>query len=75
VLYIVNKKKNKKRGVAMARPCGMQDSRPEARKPKPGKIDRMVKGKSVSPVPTGSEAFADRVGGKDTAWRGNKDNR
>jgi len=59
----------------MARPCGMQDSRPEAKKPKPGKIDRQVKGKSVNPVPTGSESFADRAGGKESMWRGQSDNR
>ena len=54
---------------------GYADSRPEVQKPKPGKIDRMVKGKSVNPVPTGSEAFSDREGGKESNWRGQKDNR
>ncbi len=59
----------------MADPCGQQDSRPEASKPKAGKLDRTSKAKSVNPVPTGSEAFGDKVGGKDSNWRGNKDNR
>jgi hypothetical protein len=35
----------------------------------------MVKGKSVNPVPKGSEAFADKVGGKESMWRGYEDSR
>ena len=59
----------------MAKPCGQQDSRPEVKRPKAGKLDRTSAGKSVNPVPTGSESFADRAGGKESMWRGQPDNR
>lgn len=54
---------------------GMSDSRPEAEKPKPGKLDRMNGPKSVSYNPTGSEAFGHKRGEKKSSWKGVKDNR
>lgn len=54
---------------------GYCDSRPESSKPKPGKLDRTRAGMSVDPVPKGSEAFADMVGGKETMWKGYMDSR
>lgn len=54
---------------------GMSDSRPEARKPKAGRIDRSASAGSKPRNPTGSEAFGDKVGSKSRNWKGMKDSR
>lgn len=54
---------------------GFGDSRPEASKPKAGKLDCTGEAKKFSRIPVGSEAFGDRVGGKSVNWKGQKDSR
>lgn len=54
---------------------GFADSRPEASKPAPGKLDRSAEPKSPSRNPTGSESFGDKMGGKSVNWKGMADGR
>jgi hypothetical protein len=59
----------------MANWKGNGDSRPSASRSKAGSIDCTSSPKKAQYIPSGSEAFPHKRGGKKSPWKGNSDSR